>query len=134
LPRKSPEEELASFLASLPKYLRLYVQPSENESWTDEDTRAFFESDTARNTQLVRQYEQLLRRCPEEYREYREKKLLMQDLPPIPRGRPRSDADVNESLRLRAAGKSWQQIGTAQGKSRDAVRKLVASRRKSGGK
>jgi len=133
MPRKSPEEELASFEASLPKFVRLYLQGNVDD-WDEADTRAYFQSDSTRTTQLIKEYEQLLRRCPAKYREYREKRLRSHGLPPLPRGRPRKDAEAAEASALKASGKSWQSVGNAQGKTRDAARKLAALRRKPQGK
>jgi hypothetical protein len=113
LPRKSQEseeEELASFQH------RCKVSPAlctarRNESWTDEDTRAFLESDTTRKhpaSQTIRATAFVA--ALKSTARYREKKLLMQkDLPPIPRGRPRSDADV---WRISATKGGRQELAT----------------------
>jgi hypothetical protein len=134
LSRKSPEEELASFAASLPRFLRLWLEPVEGETYTDADVRAYFESDRALNAQMTKRYEELLGRCPAKYRAYRERRLRSLGLPPLPRGRPRKDAEAAEALELKAAGKSWQKVGMAQEKSRDAARKLASLRRNAQGK
>jgi hypothetical protein len=134
LPRKSQEEELASFVSSLPRFLRLWLEPIEGETYTEADVRAYFESDSSLNAQAIKRYEELLRHCPAKYRAYRKRRLLSDGLPPLPIGRPRKDAEADEAFELKAAGKSWQKVGTAQGKSRDAARKLASSRRKAQGK
>jgi hypothetical protein len=134
VPRQSAEEELTSFVLGLPRYLRILLQPGEEESWDASDTLDYFQSDAKRNSQLIQQYEQLIRRCPHRYREYREKRLRQLGLSPNPKGRPRKDAEALEAAALKASGESWQKVGRLLGKTRDAARKHVALRRKPQGK
>ena len=49
------------------------------------------------------------------------------------RGRPRKDSEANEALCLHEAGTPWSEIGRAQGKPKDAARKLASLRKRSPG-
>jgi hypothetical protein len=130
---KRAEEALASFVATLPKYLRLYLERGE---WDQEDWQAYADADYRRDRALIEEYERLLQSCPTKRRDYLKRKRAVLDslLPRTRRGRPRKDADVDEAIKLKSMGKSWGQIGTDQGKSGDAVRKLTKSREKPPGK
>jgi len=103
---KTAEEALASFLATLPNYLRRYLEGSD---WSAADIRAWSEGDYKRDRALIKQYENLLQACPAKRRVYlnRQREALKGMLLPIKRGRPRKDLDVQESLSLKAAGKTW---------------------------
>ena len=134
MPRKSAEEELVSFAATLPNYLRNYLEAAGDSGI--QDAREFELGDHRRDRALIEQYEVLLRSCPTKWREHvkRKREMLRALAPSARRGRPRKDADVEEAMKLKSQGKSWPQVGRIQGKSGDAARKLTKSREKHPGK
>ena len=136
MPRKSAEEELVSFAATLPNYLRNYLEAAGDSGI--EDAREYELGDHRRDRALIEQYEVSAAILPDEVRREedvkRKREMLRALAPSARRGRPRKDADVEEAMKLKSQGKSWPQVGRIQGKSGDAARKLTKSREKHPGK
>jgi hypothetical protein len=136
---KTPEEELAEFLAAQPSWLRKILERDFNLSWDEGmawNQAAEWWQDGGEKTQ--KEYENILRRIPDRWREYR--KRLRQDalahIPPEKPGRRRKDMLAEEAKQLQDAGKSYAQIAKALNSKRgagtttaEAIRKLLSSRR-----
>lgn len=133
---KSPEQELADFLAKHPHWLQQSLR------WdfpaTPVEASAFAEYGQDRFLKLLEQYEALARRVPEEWHEYRKrrKQIALADIPSGNPGRPRKDMLAEEALELKSCGKSHAQVAIelkrrhpAEKTNAGAVRKLIASRK-----
>jgi hypothetical protein len=135
---KSPGEELEQFLAAQPSWLRKILQL--DWSFTTDEELALHESDWWQNGGKVEEeYLRLLRRVPEKWRDYCERKKLdaLKGLPKVPAGRPRRDGLAHEAEQLRLSGKSYAQTAKALNlkhgagtTSAEAIRKLLSSRKR----
>jgi len=130
---KRPEETLASFVATLPNYLRVTLEGG--GEMTPQDWAEYAVRDPQEDEVLIKKYEELLQSCPEQRQAYIERQQQELDsmvLHPR-RGRPRKDFEAEQARQLKSQDKTWGQIGEAQGKSTDAARKLAKSRDKKTG-
>jgi hypothetical protein len=124
---KSPEDELEEFLALLPSWHRRILQL--DYSLTPDELSAFQKSDWWQNGGPVDdQYLELLKRCPEKWRDYRERKKreVLTQVPPARRGRPKTPP--NELAKIRALekrGLNNDQIAKLLGLTKEAVRKRL---------
>jgi hypothetical protein len=130
---KSPEDELEEFLASLPSWHRKILEL--DYSLSRDEWSAWQQSDWWQNGgQVDDNYLQLLKRCPEKWREYRERKrrLALMDVPRALPGRPKTRAkELAEILALKAQGLNVDKIAKKRGLTRDTVRKrLEAAKRR----
>jgi hypothetical protein len=135
-----PERELANFLAAQPSWRRKRLQS--DFSWTAKEITEWSQADCREDCAAREEYEKILRKLPEKWREYRKKRrqvaiaTALSTIPPAKAGRPRKDSLAGEALALRKAGKSYSQIavlinhkhGTVT--TPDAIRKLLGSRRR----
>jgi hypothetical protein len=135
---KSPEGELEQFLAAQPSWLRKILQL--DWSLTSEEHLAWHKSDWWQSKgEVEEEYLRLLRRVPEKWRDYCERKRLdaLRDVPTVPPGRPRRDSLAQEAEQLRLSGKSYAQTAKALNlkhgegtTSPEAIRKLLSSRKR----
>jgi hypothetical protein len=138
---KSPEEELDEFLAAQPSWLRKILQL--DYSLSRDEHLAWNQSDWwwgSGQASVQEEYERLLRRVPEKWRDYCERKKLdaLKGLPTVPAGRPRRDGLAREAEQLRLSGKSYAQTAKALNlkygtgtTTAEAIRKLLTSRKRS---
>jgi hypothetical protein len=132
----SPQQALADFLSKLPVWFQKYLRLEEPSL---EDLGACAKSDIRgdRQAELIKEYERLLQRLPEDYRKYRDHRqaFLSRFGPTTIMGRPRKDDEAAEAQRLHVHGFSWKQIARAWGAApetlaleADRIRKLVKLR------
>lgn len=142
--RKSQEEEeLQQFLAKLPSWTQKAVRDDTN-SMTRGELKLFGEYlSTDREGSLLalnREYQRLAKRVPKEWNRCREIErqhvLESANLPKPVTGRPRKDALAFEAQKLKAKGKSYEQIAIALNSkygfgttNREAIRNLLKYRR-----
>ena len=136
---KSPEDELAEFLAAQPSWLRKILQL--DHSLSREVLLDWKQSDWLQEGGKIEQeYERLLKRVPVKWREYcdKRKRQALEGLPSAPPGRPRKDSLAEEAKHLRLAGKSHAQIAAELNRkhgagttNREAIRKLLSRKRRS---
>ena len=136
----SPKQALADFLSKLPVWFQKYLRLEEPSL---EDLDAFKDSDIRgeRQDELIKEYERLLQRIPEEYRRYRDHRqafIISRFGPSATMGRPRKDEEAAEAAQLHSQGLSWKQIARAWGappeklaQEADRIRKLVKAPRAS---
>jgi hypothetical protein len=132
-----PEEELEQFLAAQPSWLRKILLL--DFSLTTDEHLAWTESDWwQRGGKVAEEYERLLRRVPDQWRDYCKRKKLeaLKGLPTVPTGRPRRDGLAHEAEQLRRSGKSYVQTAKAlnlkhgEGTTTpERIRKLLKSRK-----
>lgn len=136
---KNPEEQLDEFLAAGPRWLqKMFQLDSLSAVELSEWYSHFWFWRLSLSWKVQRQFEGLLRQCPERWRKYRKlcKKVALSVLVPSVRpGRPRKDALAQEAIELkrhlsypRVAKKLNQKYGrgtTTEG----AVRQLIRSRK-----
>jgi len=124
---KSPEDELEEFLASLPSWHRKILEL--DYSFSRDERLALAQSDWWQNGgQVDDNYLELLKRCPEKWREYckRKRRLALKDLPHALPGRPKTRAkELVEIHELKAQGLNEDQIAKKRGLTKDAVRKRL---------
>ena len=139
---KTPEEELAEFLASQPSWLRKVLQ-LQFESLSPDEMLAWNQSDswwTDGGAKDLEKYREIIRRIPAKWREYRKRWVKGRDalmnLAPGQAGAPRKDALALEAKQLKSQGKSYTQVAIALNHRHgtgtttpEAVRKLLSSRK-----
>ncbi len=135
-----PERELANFLAAQPPWRRKWFQG--NYSWTTGEIVDWSEADWREDQPAREEYEKILQKLPEKWRDYRRKlrrvaiSTAVSTIPPAKPGRPRKDSLAGEALALQKAGKSYAQIAVLINHkygavtTPEAVRKLLSSRRR----
>jgi DNA-directed RNA polymerase specialized sigma24 family protein len=124
---KSPEDELEEFLAPLPSWHRKILQL--DYSLSPDEWSAWQQSDWLQaGGQVDDKYLELLKRCPEKWREYRKckRKLALMDVPKALLGRPKTPAkELAEILALKDRGLNEDQIAKIRGLTKDTVRKRL---------
>jgi hypothetical protein len=130
---KSPEEELAEFLAALPSWHRKILE--QDCSLSPEEYSDWLQSDWWQNGGKVVEdkYLQLLERCPEKWREYRNrrKKLALMGVPSArPGRRPTRINELASVLALKNRGLNQEQIAERLGLTKEAVRKRIKAAKK----
>lgn len=124
---KSPEDELAEFLALLPSWHRKILQL--DDSLSREEFLAYLQSDWLHAGGAVEdEYLELLKQCPREWREYckRKRKLALKDVPRMrPGRRPTPQTELASLLELKKKGLNPEQIAGRLGLTKEAIRKRI---------
>jgi DNA-binding NarL/FixJ family response regulator len=128
---KTPEDELEEFLAAQPSWRQKILL--DDDSLSKEEASAATRSSWIELAQVQEQYLKLLQRCPEKWREYRErrKRIAQMYVPPARPGRPRTPPmEEAEILAMEEQGLNPEQIAKRLGLTKETVRKRLKTAKK----
>lgn len=132
----NPESDLEAFLSSIAPYRRKALERG-LASLSQNEVRQWL-IDEEKPTGIWQEYEQLLKRIPARYREYRAREIATfaqiraSQLPAYPEGRPPKEDLANEALDLQRQDMTIPQIAAYLGRKHgvgtttpEAIRKLL---------
>lgn len=132
---KTPEQEIEEFISAqelwLQKFLRGDFQSFGQEA--DQEYLKAYKEGYVKADGAIRSLQEIIRRIPKKRRSSLRGRIwswILENTPPLGRGRPRKDDLAEEARKLKGEGKSYSQIGHKLGMTSDAARHLIKYRKK----